>query len=988
VKIPDNRPSSIALPEALTALDTSFQQEVFSAVIRAGKDQCKQQHHWQGICSEEYGELSRRLDRSLLQDSVSVRNVLRSRCMASLLVDEDGEIPTHQLQEQIDYLQQHLYSLGPQRQYDAVRQEHILKVLYLLRDDKEALRLLRKISKPYSNKNADQIIRDTLQLPSNTAVTDAHTRRAVLAAWLCYLRQNVGSCFATAPAIILHDEQPLVFLRDIDILLSTGRLQRVFNGIEYSAPLSISWGAGDLRRPCLVRRHSSAEENPLWLSPGLVEALTAVDILEARQPLKARNMMLRKLMTRLLKGWQGDSPYFYITAEAIIRRLLLNHLQLTEQDLADYENRSRSMIQSALLVQSPQAASMSGGRGELCARYYLYLQLAETAFKQLTENALLKSWEFTLASFAETKPTFSRWNFYASLGLNADDAGGIGPTIYRAVQEKLVELNQQVHMHQEHYDQIYGQVRYLEVRLRTAQEQEAPWLRSELNSMLVEFRSVQQQRDDAHLKAENISQLYSLLVDVYDESFPRYFQEVYDADLHEVTAGPYDDSPAGFRLVYKYGRSNSSQWMPIYHATEFIEALVSFFIATETELRSHPAIETLQDSVTQIVSAIVAHVRTPEFLETALQRMAAAHHVPLIANPLDNLDRVEKKPWVYTSGGSMATLVSCYYGLEQPPTSVTRWVENPMELAVFIIDTLKQMSDADMSRWYSDKRSALLMHSPTHAFMCKPLYSMLRQATSTDTFTYTWVRDQFVVPAQRFVAGIVLNEAKMAHLVTLLAAKVSSDHRPQFKHVFRSIYGTMDPLQFRRHIVEGMLNDNGLSRGRHLVLSPDEIDSVFYEQIPLISVPQLPLAVTRLLRGLPGIDEALITRLLVQLTDLLPGYNDSRVIGAAELQNIVKGLLALVLGTVNVPYDYPLLIAQAAQQHGLAMPAPMLFADTNWVKDYFAFTVNPGTLELELWRMDYSGSSGYPMSSWNQWLDGSKQHPTWGLYTRPYEYYL
>ena len=135
-----------------------------------------------------------------------------------------------------------------------------------MRDDKEAVQLLRKIGKPYANKNADQIIRDTLDLPTTTAVTDAHARRAVLSAWLCYLRQNVGSCFATAPAILIHSEQPYAFLQDIDILLTTGRLKRTFGGIEYSAPLSASWGAGDLRRPTLLQRGDTAwQQRPMAL---------------------------------------------------------------------------------------------------------------------------------------------------------------------------------------------------------------------------------------------------------------------------------------------------------------------------------------------------------------------------------------------------------------------------------------------------------------------------------------------------------------------------------------------------------------------------------------------------------------------------------------------------------------------------------------------------------------------------------------------------
>lgn len=86
-----------------------------------------------------------------------------------------------------------------------------------------------------------------MNLPTNASISDAHARRAALSAWFCYLRQNVGSCFATAPAIMIHNEQPQQFLIDLADIVSTGRLKRTFGGIEYTAPLNGSWGNGDLK---------------------------------------------------------------------------------------------------------------------------------------------------------------------------------------------------------------------------------------------------------------------------------------------------------------------------------------------------------------------------------------------------------------------------------------------------------------------------------------------------------------------------------------------------------------------------------------------------------------------------------------------------------------------------------------------------------------------------------------------------------------------
>src|SRR5262249_55311060 len=157
--------------------------------------------------------------------------------------------------------------------------------------------------------------------------------------------------------------------------------------------------------------------------------------------------------------------------------------------------------------------------------------------------------------------------------------------------------------------------------------------------------------------------------------FPLYFQEVYDADMHDVTSGSYDDSPAGFRLLYKYGRSNTSQWSLIKTPNEFIESLANFFTATESEVCGTKGLEGLSSDISEITTALVAQVRTRDFLETAFYRMAVAHKTGMVRDPLEHLDQIEKKPWAYTSGGTMSGLVSSYFRLEQPPAEVARWVE-------------------------------------------------------------------------------------------------------------------------------------------------------------------------------------------------------------------------------------------------------------------------------------------------------------------------
>ena len=63
-------------------------------------------------------------------------------------------------------------------------------------------------------------------------------------------------------------------------------------------------------------------------------------------------------------------------------------------------------------------------------------------------------------------------------------------------------------------------------------------------------------------------------------------------------------------------------------------------------------------------------------------------------------------------------------------------------------------------------------------------------------------------------------------------------------------------------------------------------------------------------------------------------------------------------------------------------PKPLLFADTNWADYFFAFAVNPATLELDLYRVSTDGTRTFPMTPWRPYLDGSTS-ASWGVLTRP-----
>ena len=106
----------------------------------------------------------------------------------------------------------------------------------------------------------------------------------------------------------------------------------------------------------------------------------------------------------------------------------------------------------------------------------------------------------------------------------------------------------------------------------------------EYRSRQTELYNIEQLKQNAYDKASKIAALNEFLITEYDKKFRDYFQEVYDAEIHDISSNPFDDSPAGFRLIFKHGRSNPSMWTRISSVQEFVEALVSFFTITEQEL--------------------------------------------------------------------------------------------------------------------------------------------------------------------------------------------------------------------------------------------------------------------------------------------------------------------------------------------------------------------------------------------------------------------
>ncbi|MCC5831940.1 MAG: hypothetical protein JJU12_02735 [Chlamydiales bacterium] len=932
------------------------------------------------LCSE-FIEISRDFDLTQIQDSWSWRNVHTARELAILLIDEKGEIKRPTLMKAIEILEENRFSFGPYRYHDHTRLTHVLKMLHLFSEEQEAIYALKRIGSPQRHRGVSNLIRSTLLLPDSVRMSDAHARRAALSALLTTLRQNVGSCFATAPAIMIQQEQPLQFLADIGRLFGTGRLTRIYEGVEYAVPLSLSWGVGDLIRPVFLAALGADPVKALAFSPGLQAGFESSGLIGKNLCREARQKAVEGVI-RESGGLEGKpDPFTPFTADEVFKRAFLNAYGLKEEEVKEFQEKPPEGFVGEVILQAPHFREGKAGLIDLYTKNY---EKAKEAFKALADNPLLKSWEFTLASLSESRADFAKWNLYESLGVQPSEPHGIGRNIEQHLQQQIDRINAEVEELSARYDHLYAQVKYLEGRMRRASTPtEAEWLRADYRHRAQEINRLLSERDEAHEKGRKLVNLFPFMINFFGKKIRDYFQEVYDPQMHDLSANLYDDSPAGFRLLYKHGRANPALWTMIHSSSEYINCLNAFFVAIENELRAEPETEGLESELSELVTIILTTIKQPEFLESSFFRLARRYNEPIVKNPLENLGYVKRKPWAYISGGTMSTLTSCYYSNSAPPKEESRWVENENELLAFFIDTLKGLPLSTQEIFRKDSARSMLAYSPTHAFLLKPGWSLFRKAWESDLYTYTWIRDIWHHPQLNFLDDHILDSRMMGYLVDELLHLIPPGYRPLVKKALKSLPFSMRSNEFREYAIKALSYEKWLRAGSHLALISEEIDSLLYRCMPLFPEHALKERLNSIFDTIDEIDSPLRQRLFEKIDNLEVGRY--KILSSKDLRKIAKGLLMIELASTRSSVPFHERITDAMRAHRYAYPEPILFADTNWVKNTFGFIVNPGTGNLELWRFDDCGSEGHPISIWRRYLDGTDRLQ-WGLYSAPNQY--
>lgn len=171
--------------------------------------------------------------------------------LADQLLDSQGHLVVSAIQDVLQELSKSRYVILSSDYNQEQTYEHAIFILQELNRDWEYEEELQRIYAPHQAPAMDHLLRQTLHLSPDHPLGNRETRQAALSALLCPLRQNIGSCFATAPAILVQSQYPLRLLRDLKELMATEALMRIIDGIEYRVPIAAHIQCGIEEHPLL-----------------------------------------------------------------------------------------------------------------------------------------------------------------------------------------------------------------------------------------------------------------------------------------------------------------------------------------------------------------------------------------------------------------------------------------------------------------------------------------------------------------------------------------------------------------------------------------------------------------------------------------------------------------------------------------------------------------------------------------------------------------
>lgn len=815
-------------------------------------------------------------------------------------------------------------------------------------------KLILNLKKPLLNYRLEQLIRLTLRKKAQEKIQDLDIQILCLSAFLHPLRQSVGSCFATAPAIQVQLEQPELFFKDLQDLLHLGQIRRVNENKEQTLPMSFAFAPRALKEKfkpsnfehfCDSLEIKAIAEHEQWYT------------LEDSEENRKNRLQEKCREIHFNQSYCLEDLIEIFLAKRAKRRVLDDESHLMTQRLS---------AKSEVNLKLENAEDSPG-------YFSLHLQL-----HQLYDHLLLKSWEYTLASFSESKAGFYKWNLYTSLGLQSEEKGGLGEAIYQYLEKTVEEGKLKLEEYHRKYEEEFYQVKFLESRLKNTEDtQMGGWARVEYQSHIHEMNRWLNAREDQADLIEKISKLLPKFVQALDRLFPEYFLELYDAKMQDFSHPFYEDAPAGFRLIYKHGRSDPSVWTFIRDKEGYISSIKDFFLLIENEIKLAEEFKGLESQMSDIITVIVRTLQSEAFIESAYQRVCARYHYAY--NSSQDKSSLPFKPWSYLSGGTLSGLLQHYFEREKTFSIRSQKVASPLELCSFLIDTLRDFPPKTFQKFIQDPMRSLLMTSPNHAFLFKPGLLPLKEIwEERNLYSYTWIRDEWMSGLQRFIASIEVQPAEMVLFIDTYLG-----HHPYLANWFKNRIHlpnySLSLVDFKKLCSQHLhqLPSNFSSKD----LSEELIDSWLYEFFPFTPHTFLKARLDDIL------DEFDFEKEKREKIDLFLNFlllEKCHGLGLSSLQlfNVIKASFLASSEELLKSADS---ILKAMQKHKVSMPEPLFWADTNWPYYHFAFFLDLQTLKPSLWCMERWGRKGFPMRAWEPFFS-EKNPSTWSIYTKAEEY--
>ena len=203
----------------------------------------------------------------------------RAKHIAYAIIDEKGEFDQKRGQEISDHLDM------PKETYlQKLFFHHVRHVLGLFIESKHAKLRLKQLSFPLANPFVETLIARSLCKKEEAELTKRDISLSLVIALLTPLRQSVGSCFATAPLMMVQYEQSFFLFEELYNLVTRGYIKRVIDGKEVRVPMSTKTGLGDLSTPMGSKSH---------IDPSLLEAFEKEKLKDSMPPESIRSYIKR-----------------------------------------------------------------------------------------------------------------------------------------------------------------------------------------------------------------------------------------------------------------------------------------------------------------------------------------------------------------------------------------------------------------------------------------------------------------------------------------------------------------------------------------------------------------------------------------------------------------------------------------------------------------------------------------------------------------------